>query len=272
MPIAFRTLGFVGFASAISGFTALAQIVQFDDFSSVSDLSLVGSAQQVGSALRLTSMSEIQSGAAWFSRPLPVAQGFSSTFSFRFSGSLNGMSADGITFVVQSSSPNAIGGNGGGLGYSGIGNSLAVEFDNFQNTQFGDPQGHHVGILLGGDVAHGRGPVAEVPGGFVDGSLHTANVTYSGGEIRVSLDGAATPIVSMQADLGSLLTLENGSAYLGFTGGTGAGAQLQDITAWQVTPVPEPATSAVVVGFGLLGFTGWRRARRTVVGARENSL
>ena len=100
-------------------------------------------------------MAEIQSGAAWFSRPLPVAQGFSATFSFRLLGSLNGMAAGGITFVVQSSSPNAIGCKGGGLGYSGTGNRLAVEFDNFQNSRFGDPQRHHVGILLGGDVAHG---------------------------------------------------------------------------------------------------------------------
>lgn len=258
-----KTLSLAGVTTAISGCAAFAQVIQFNDFSSVADLNLVGTSQQVGSALRLTSEEVNQAGAAWYKAPVSVANGFSSTFSFRLSGSVNGLSADGITFVVQSSSPTALGAAGGNLGYAGIENSVAVEFDNWQNTQFDDPSANHIGILSGGSASHGFGPVAVVPGGFADGNLHTATVSYSGGEIRVSLDGSATPVVSMQADLAALVPLENGKAYLGFTGATGSGAQIQEITSWQVTPVPEPATSAALAAAGLVGFAGWRRFRRT---------
>jgi Divergent InlB B-repeat domain/Cep192 domain 4/Abnormal spindle-like microcephaly-assoc'd, ASPM-SPD-2-Hydin/Legume lectin domain len=110
---------------------------------------------------------------AWFSVPQPITSGFTSYFAFRLTpapvGSGAGRSqytADGIAFVIQnalgtgqvdpytncvegqigedfySSGPNVVAGEQysyGCLGYSGIDNSLAVEFDTFNDTW--DPNG-----------------------------------------------------------------------------------------------------------------------------------
>ena len=73
---------------------------------------------------------------------------FSTVFSFEIlsRGGLAG-GADGLTFTVQTNANN-VGGIGGGLGYQGIGNSVAVEFDTYDNGEFGGS--NHVGIDVNG--------------------------------------------------------------------------------------------------------------------------
>lgn len=46
---------------------------------------------------------------------------------------------DGIAFVIQEQDPRALGAGGAGLGYTGIENSLAVEFDTFYNSELLEP-------------------------------------------------------------------------------------------------------------------------------------
>ena len=51
-----------------------------------------------------------------------------------------------LAFVIQTEKPNALGGMGKHLGYGGINNSLAVEFDTYHNYQEVDPYENHVSI------------------------------------------------------------------------------------------------------------------------------
>lgn len=44
-----------------------------------------------------------------------------------------------MTFLIQPNSPNVVGKAGSGLGYAGIENALAVEFDMRVNSDKGDP-------------------------------------------------------------------------------------------------------------------------------------
>lgn len=58
--------------------------------------------------------------------------------------------AEGFAFVIQNSNRNATGMTGSGLGYEGIKDSLAVEFDFQHSSTKGDPTGHehHIGVIM----------------------------------------------------------------------------------------------------------------------------
>ncbi|HEX4309269.1 MAG TPA: hypothetical protein VHZ25_04530, partial [Acidobacteriaceae bacterium] len=109
-------------------------------------------------ATQMTFPASGQRASLWFSVPQVVANGFTSWFAFKFtpnSGSY--ATADGIAFVVQNSqgtdtaSPGplsctatgsgatAVGDGGGCMGYGGIDNSLALEFDTYNNGSGIDP-------------------------------------------------------------------------------------------------------------------------------------
>jgi hypothetical protein len=88
-----------------------------------------------------------------------VGEGFDTAFSFRISNpslrciNLHGVydrcrsrGADGFAFVIHNSSPCAIGKGGKHMGYGGINNSLAVEFDTYYNYDELEPYDNHVSI------------------------------------------------------------------------------------------------------------------------------
>lgn len=55
-----------------------------------------------------------------------------------------------MAFVIQGEGLDALGGNGKGMGYGGINNSLAVEFDTYYNFEVNDPYENHVSIQTRG--------------------------------------------------------------------------------------------------------------------------
>ena len=114
---------------------------------------------------QMTNAATGQAASMWFAVPQYVANGFNVWFQFRFTPSSgSGNTADGLAFVIQNSfgggtvpTPNpdntnppppptcaetgsgwtAVGSGGGCMGYGGIDNSVALEFDTFNN--FWDP-------------------------------------------------------------------------------------------------------------------------------------
>src|SRR5208283_785494 len=78
--------------------------------------------------LQLTDGGPGEAGSAFYATPVNI-QRFTTTFTFQ----LSNPSADGITFTIQNNGPGALGGNGGGLGYAGIPNSVAIKFDLYSN-------------------------------------------------------------------------------------------------------------------------------------------
>ena len=116
-----------------------------------------------GDRLRLTASHPRRAGAAWYPRTLDVREGFETTFTFELSQPSRHCSVmddvhtrcrsrggDGFAFVVQHQSPTALGEGGGGLGYAGIRNSLAVEFDTYYNPEAGEPYENHVSVHTNG--------------------------------------------------------------------------------------------------------------------------
>jgi hypothetical protein len=199
---------------------------------------LKGSAAFVDSGIRLTPAKEGQSGSAWTSAKQPVAGGFAAIFQFRiteirFDG---GSPGDGFAFVVQNRSVHALGGGGGLVGYGGIPNSIAVEFDTWPNSEQGDPASAHVSIHTRGTLANSPDEgasiarTASIPN-LLDGRVHTAVVAYTagdGGWLEVVLDGRR--VLGVSVDLATLLQLDSGRAYVGWTASTGASWENHDIT------------------------------------------
>jgi Bacterial lectin/Abnormal spindle-like microcephaly-assoc'd, ASPM-SPD-2-Hydin len=174
-------------------------------------------------AIQTTPAALQQGSSLWFSVPQKVSDGFSAWFAFKLTPTAaSSFTADGIAFVVQNSiggavgttdgtlctaigsGPNVVGGRGGCIGYGGIDNSLAIEFDTFRNSwdQFdlvaSTRSDNHVAVqncgagkpnspshntcevsLLNGNVStpayNGSLPVT-----LADGNVHQVVVTYSG--------------------------------------------------------------------------------------------
>jgi hypothetical protein len=174
-----------------------------------------------------------QESSLWFSVPQVVANGFTTWFAFKLTP--NGDSyatADGLAFVIQNSQgsnllydssagctgiggagPTALGSGGGCMGYGGIDNSLALEFDTYYNSwdpndNNGSNNDNHIalqncGAGLPNSPNHDSftcqvnlgpanapvptlvsNPVSSTPGvGIVtlaDGNVHQVVVSYSG--------------------------------------------------------------------------------------------
>ena len=274
---------------AMGGTTPLlAQSPSFPDFSSTANLTLNPSAngahQQDTVLLRLTDDLQSRVGTAWFNVKQPVGGGFTTTFTFQITHA--GLPADGLAFVIQNSPTDgpsygglaSFGDGGGGIGYQGIPNSLAVEFDTYLNAGPGpnnDPNANHVAIQSCGTNAnsadHGamngnypcqlamNADLAFPIEGFINLSnpnvQHTATITYTPpadgcpscfGVMNVTLDGLNLFPSGVQVNLGTLLNLDNGTAWVGFTGGTGFYSENNDILSWNFSrsqPDHHPARS-----------------------------
>ena len=143
-------LSMVALACAVS---TSAQQIFFPDFSSLSSLQTNGSHQALGYnnkyVLRLTNgqLGEPPASTTWFKVAQPVNKGFTTYFRFQIhNATLCCGPGDGLAFVIQNSGPTdisygargkgltAVGVGNGGLGYAGIPNSLAIEFDTAANA------------------------------------------------------------------------------------------------------------------------------------------
>lgn len=284
-------------ALALAAGRAGATTVTYGDFSSTAGLTLVGNTTTVttadGTVLRLTGSAGNQAGAAYSTTAvtLGASDTFSTTFQFRFTTPAGADPADGITFVL-SNSPSGLGAVGNGMGYAGVGNSMAVEFDTYGNgpgslgpIAGGDAgnSSNHVaidtnGVLTNTDFAYPYGvqfcdfTLAHpntTSGCMSNGDLWRATIGYDGAHLSVTVqDGtnAPTTLISNAAiDIGTLLG--SNTAYVGFTGSTGAGYENQDIVNWsfanttELANIPEPASFAPL-GFALLALAGLRHRRR----------
>jgi peptide-N4-(N-acetyl-beta-glucosaminyl)asparagine amidase len=181
-----------------------------------------------------------QTGAAWLTNPPSVDQGFVTTFDWQILRSDPAVGADGFAFVIQNDSSSALGSGGSGIGYQGIVNSLAVEFDTSQDppeefgSGVGDPYGNHLSVQTRGTQpnsaapTYSRGFTTEIPV-LSDGNVHTSKIFYAPGTLLIFLDDLANPVLTVPVDLKTTLNLDPDQTWAGFTAATGGRSQAHDI-------------------------------------------
>ena len=148
--------------------------------------------------------------------------------------------------AIQNSEATRLGKIGGGIGYSGIPNSLAVEFDTWNDAAlFKDSGDNHVAVLTRGTLANSDShdyALAVMSRGLpsLQEGEHQVTIKYQPGTLEVSIGGKK---LVAKVNLASKLNLDEGKAWVGLTAGTGALWENHDILNWSFTST-EPATSA----------------------------
>jgi hypothetical protein len=183
------------------------------------------------------------------------------------------LGGDGFAFLIHSDSngASAIGGDGQDLGYGGIENSLAIEFDTWTNvdTQGSNDLYHdHISIHSASTGINSSKAKTQLghwrPTELADGKIHRARVQYlpyveykyissmtanerlepylkdNGegrrlGTLAVFIDEGISkniPIVAIPLNLSILLDLPQSMAHVGFTASTGIQWENHDILEW----------------------------------------
>ncbi|TDU73324.1 YVTN family beta-propeller protein [Prosthecobacter fusiformis] len=200
-----------------------------------SSLQLNGSASVNGSILQLTPNGANLAGTAFLKTPLPLSNGtsFSTRFVFRMNGSGDG--ADGMTFMIQNDRADALGSPGGGLGYEGIMESLAIELDTYAGGT--DPNANHIGVVANGIVSPHLGTYTA-PFDLENGASHTLWAEYDGATntLRIYLAQGvvttrpATPVLTVpNIDLPASV---GPNAWIGFSGATGGSTNTHEVLSW----------------------------------------
>ncbi|MCE1251817.1 MAG: PEP-CTERM sorting domain-containing protein [Comamonadaceae bacterium] len=286
----FRTSLFASATLALVGLASPAQAGVIINYASGfggacgSGLTCVGDTVVVGNALRLTPAVDGQAGAGYSTTPVALGSGatFSTSFQFQLTQPGGIDPADGITFVLAQGT-SGLGGAGGGMGYQGVGNSVAIEFDTYWNGF--DPNSNHVGVDTNGSLSSllTASPYGQTvcdlsnyatDGCMSNGKVWSAFINYDGStqKLNVSVQQQGLALVQMitdySIDIASYLGSNN--AYVGFTAATGAGHENHDILGWQLANdtsigtdgsnnVPEPAGLALLAIAGLAAL-GARRS------------
>jgi hypothetical protein len=192
----------------------------------------------------------------WYNTPQDITA-FEVSFIYHASNIAASTNRQGITFAIQNAGLNALGGGGGGLGYSGISPSAAITIE----TDTG-PGLTYSGYYTNGVLGGGSSPTTPV-NAFDPADIHIM-ISYSGSVLSVNMTQGSNAAPTRSYFVGSLASvLGSSTALVGFTGGTfntlgsGGGAR-QFLSDFSYRPVPASSSLAVM---GLAGILAMRRRR-----------
>lgn len=227
-----------------------------------------GDASFSGNYIALTQAAGDRTGAAWMDQQLDLSVDFDITLLVNL-GTRNNDGADGISIVLQNdpAGTSAVGSTADGgkwIGMYGIYPALCVEIDTWQNAEFNDPSGDHIGIHelrnAGDDLDHDADPVSDL-GNIEDGNNHTIRLVWdsTADTLRVYFDGAQR--LTYTNDIVADIFGGDTTVWFGLAASTGGAYNLQQFralvgsaelavtkTAWPSAVDPDdPVTYAVTI-------------------------
>ena len=195
------------------------QSINYNNF--YNNSTLVNNASKSDGSIRLTQASGNQKGTVFYNNPvgLLLDSGVPNDWSVFFEFSIGGGAgfADGISFILQSNTLNT-GGLGGGIGYAGIPNSVAVSYDtwvNFERPESQEARVPHVEINVNGSVISVASTTTALPvslrGSTGTGSRRYTWIDYTNQAMRVYLSDTNTkpgsPILTHNINVGDYIVL-----------------------------------------------------------------
>jgi len=227
--------------------------------------------------IRLNTGDKDSVGAAWYNTMQHVSGGFETQFSFRITDLSRhcktdvtiedrcmARGGDGFAFVIHDNNfSHALGAGASSMGYGGIDNSIAFEFDTWYNSELGDLYQNHIAVHTMGTEKNTPGSRSrlvtstDVPN-LSDGNIHTVKMRYEpwmeadslldpsygispyslqwiasgAGTLKLWIDDLDRPALTFPLNLGNILALTEGRAWIGFTAATGAAVQNHYIHSW----------------------------------------
>lgn len=187
--------------------------------------------------------------SVWFETAQDITA-FAVTFTYRASNIAASTNRQGITFAIQNESLTALGGVGGGLGYSGVTKSAAVTIENDTG-----PGRTYSGFYTGGVLAGGStdlSPVNAFTGEEID-----VTIVYSGSILSVTMVQGDKVAPAKNYFVGSLAsTVGSSTAWIGITGGTfntlGSGGGARQFISDFTYTVPAPSSMSMAGAICLL--------------------
>jgi hypothetical protein len=231
---------------AITSGSALADFT-YNDFSSTTGLSMVGSTTQYANKVRLTSGVAGQRGTVWTQNQQATGGGFTTSFAFQGTGLGGERDANGNIgiwqdhFILQNTGTNVL-----QISDYDVATHprLRIMFDGWKDGDSMDPSSSSVQVVLNG-VSAKITDVEAMGIVFRDQAVHQATITYAQQVLKVFVDSKQVVNVAMDLNAAGL-----SNAFAGFESYCGARAWANnDLLNWSMQSVPEPIT-LVILGLG----------------------
>jgi hypothetical protein len=244
------------------------------DFSNSSDLTATGTAffanisgqtggvNAVGAVLT-DGFSFDQRGSVFANQKVDI-RSFTTTFTFQPNEEITNPVADGLAFVVQSNSPQALGNQdgGGSLGYQGITNSVAVTFRTFDvtlanNTDSSTQLGENGQFLPATNI-----DITAATGGAINFNasatppftldVYSVTLTYNDSTLTELLTDQRTGATFSTSFTVNLQSFVGGdTAFVGFAGADGGLTNTNEIFSWTYTPTVQNLPPAAPSNFAV---------------------
>lgn len=199
-------------------------------FCSFAQMDIYGTTTGTCDCYQLTDELPTQAGSIWSPNSIDLDNSFDLTFDISL-GDIDAGGADGTVFVIRKF-PGDPGGDGGGLGYSGIDNSIGVEIDTWHNAEYGDIPEDHIGMHSDGGINHDLIGAIELPN-VEDGMSHIFRATWNPEtfELEIFFDGAS--MFTYTGDMTTLFFEGDSEVFFGWTAGTGGAFNQQVICSYR---------------------------------------
>lgn len=240
-----------------------------------------GSAAYSGQVATLTNNAANQAGTAWNPCTISMASSWDMTFSVYFGSQDETCGADGLAFILQNCGTSQLGSDSGEHAYTGMcTNSVAVDFDTFQNTGYGDPVYNSLNIRNAGQPASTnistcgtglvsgpcRPPISLTQPLVTDAAYHAVEIRWDAVNLQLSVtvDSASSPsaVWTFPANYLTALLGGNGNVYYGWGASSGGSTNWQQVSqtsanlnACQAAPTPGTAPTPLALAHNVCGNT-----------------
>lgn len=185
---------------------------------------------------QLTDALNNQVGTIFSNDMIDLSEDFNFEFVVNFGFSDGG--ADGMVFVLQNFGTDFIGTSGGGIGYENAQSmeSIAIEFDTWQNAERGDPFFDHTAVISNSSTDHvlASGLTAPVQlsstnTNVEDGLDHLLKITWESATQLLLVEFDCVERISFNYDIAQNIFGGDNMVHWGFTSSTGGANNAQSI-------------------------------------------